>query len=199
MLNIKWDITNYEETSKLYAYFWKKLPAELVTKECRDIAIKALTLTPSVPKPKVEQELEAPSRINPKEPLKAVLAGWESRKTGKNITAAQLKRKRINSTNAVRAGWINGARQFKELNKGGGFVPRLRTSKKMGGGTLNPPNPATLSTTSTGKVFNSFGDEKVKSIQRKFLEQAKRFLAADRAVYCLRQLVKIKNKIGAWK
>jgi len=195
MIKIDVNTASYEEVSKLYASFWKKLPADLVTKECRDVAIKATMFTKFTPKDKVEQELEAPSKVNPNAPLKDILAARDG------VTPAQLKRQRLNSTNAVRAGFANGARQFKELNRGGGFVPRLRSSKKMGGGTLSPSNPSIPSTTSTGKIYNSFGgsDPVVRAYQVKGLEGAKNAVKADRIPYCLKKLEQIKNKVGAWK
>lgn len=201
MLKINWDITDYNQTSKLYAHFWKGLPFDLVTKECRDVAIKALMLTKFTSREKIGEEMEAPSKSNPKQPLKVVLAGWISRKTGESITPAQLKKKRVNSANAVRGGFANGARFHKNLNKGGGFIPRLRTSSRLGNGTVIPSNASTPATVAKGTIYNSFGDnnQKVRAIQEQGLEKAKRFVAADRAIYCLRQLAKIKNKIGAWK
>jgi hypothetical protein len=66
---------------------------------------------------------------------------------------------------------------------------------------MHPASATISATVATGEIHNSFGgsNAKVRAIEKQGLEKAKRFVAADRGVYCLRQLVKIKNKVGAWK
>ncbi len=173
------DLRDFERATLQYMALSRKLPHEVANHDARDVGLKAVQLTKSAGADRIRADLAEPSRVNPKVTVADVLAGQQ------RISKKQLIALRVKGNNVVRAGWLNGVKRMPAEKGRSSFVPRMRTSKKLGDGKPG----VTINGQAEASIWNNWGqgNDKISTIQAAGLEKAKAATYFNRLEYIERK------------
>jgi hypothetical protein len=115
-VNIQIDTKEFNSALRDYIKVSRRSIAEIVNKRAVNIAFKAIRHTPKALKSKINRELKAKSKLNPKAPLGAILVnkGRKPGLYGEAMTSEieALKQRRARTIGFIKSGWLGAVKDL---------------------------------------------------------------------------------------
>ncbi len=206
MVTVKVNTANFDRAMNEYMKYTKRSLAESVNQHAYYASRNAASVTKAATKEEIETGLNKASNKYPNAPLVAILVNTQRGKEGKKgLTGEAMKsaierfiRKRVNSRNFLRAGWIPAIKLLAKFvqKKNGTKIPSNTDKKGRNFGGASPAKNTTWTPIAT--VWNSAVGKDASPKAIRYLEEGAQ-KAIDMEVESMRKYIERKQEEASRK